>query len=54
MRRTNSHTQIKLSDIARDPVVKAFFLRGEGDSPCVAADPSPAPVKTGGAVLEVA
>lgn len=33
MRRTHSHT-LKLSDIARDPVVKAFFRRGEdGQSP---------------------
>lgn len=52
MRRTNIHTRIKLSDLARDPVVKAFFQRGEDrGSPPVPVSLPPAPKLPSGTSL---
>ena len=46
---------IRLSEIARDPIVVAFFQRGERDSGETFAVPTPkTPVLTGGMMREVA
>lgn len=52
MRRPNPYPQFRLSDLARDPVVKAFFRRGESDDDAAYAIPQPRPVLlTGGAFV---